>query len=439
VVVAMASSFPFVALHHPGGAVTTESSFVQRVIDSEGGVFFASLSHTFGALLFTAGIALYLYQARLVRVAKEELAMPSVKWLPLAHILTVIGVGANGIGGLMRLKQGDHPGLEELGTSLWVQVLLVKHIFLVVGVGLAMLLTAQTFWMARKPEAPGNFLPHANRMTAYAVTSFLTIIAATVGGVIAQGALVPMAPEPQGNMEDMGAGSILFAAGEHYENATLYISGSPLAPGRAETPVTIPTGVTKVWIEIAWTSNMAVIDAQLLNESNEEVAAQKTLGAQRIEFFVEHDAIPSGNWKVVVTSSQAFPSERLTVTAKKTVGTLVGAENTAEKTFKVPVGGANGAPGAEFVEINLKMEIGKSFRWEWYVVGAETNLYFDIHTHENGATEYPVQQTAARGSGTYVHEKTEYASLLWRNDGLTEVTVHYKIVGDFVVDSEVGT
>ena len=110
----MAFQFPFVALHHPGGAAAEETNFVQRFIDSESGVFLASLSHTFGALLFTAGIALYLYQARLVRIAKEELEMPSVKWLPLAHVLTILGVGMNGIGGLMRLKQGDHPGLEEL-------------------------------------------------------------------------------------------------------------------------------------------------------------------------------------------------------------------------------------------------------------------------------------------------------------------------------------
>src|SRR5688500_9167539 len=187
----MAPIFP---LHHPGGATPLETNPIQRFIDSEPGVFLASLSHTFGALLFTAGIALYLYQARLVRVAQEELEMPSVKWLPLAHILTVLGVGMNGIGGLMRLKQGDHPGLEELGASspegTWVTVLLVKHLFLVVGVGLAMFLTAQTFWMARKPEAPGNFLPHANRITAFAIGSFITIIAATVFGVIAQGALL---------------------------------------------------------------------------------------------------------------------------------------------------------------------------------------------------------------------------------------------------------
>src|SRR5687767_627686 len=131
----MAVAFPFVALHHPGGEVAEDTNFVQRFIDSESGVFLASLSHTFGALLFTAGIALYLYQARLVRIAKEELEMPSVKWLPLAHVLTILGVGMNGIGGLMRLKQGDHPGLEELGASspegTWVTVLLVKHLFLV--------------------------------------------------------------------------------------------------------------------------------------------------------------------------------------------------------------------------------------------------------------------------------------------------------------------
>src|SRR5688572_18713053 len=96
----MAFSFPFIGLHHPGGATPEDSNFVQRFIDSESGVFLASLSHTFGALLFTAGIALYLYQARLVRIASEELEMPSVKWLPLAHILTVAGVGMNGIGGL---------------------------------------------------------------------------------------------------------------------------------------------------------------------------------------------------------------------------------------------------------------------------------------------------------------------------------------------------
>ncbi|HEX9817047.1 MAG TPA: hypothetical protein VGB18_08710, partial [Candidatus Thermoplasmatota archaeon] len=234
----MAFSFPYIGLHHPGGVTPEDSGFVQKAIDSETGVFFASLSHTFGALLFTAGIALYLYQARLVRIAKEELEMPSVKWLPLAHILTVAGVGLNGIGGLMRLKQGDHPGLEALGANtaegLWVTVLLVKHLFLVVGVGLAMLLTAGTFWLARKPNAPANFLPHANRMTASAVASFLTIIAATVFGVIAQGALAPMAPEEMNMANPNGVGSVPLSGGVLYQNFTGTITGSPAALGESK-------------------------------------------------------------------------------------------------------------------------------------------------------------------------------------------------------------
>ncbi len=435
----MVFSFPFIGLHHPGGVAPEDANFVQKAIDSETGVFFASLSHTFGALLFTAGIALYLYQARLVRIASEELEMPSVKWLPLAHILTVAGVGLNGIGGLMRLKQGDHPGLEELGAStpegLWVTVLLVKHLFLVVGVGLAMLLTAGTFWLARKPNAPANFLPHANRMTASAVASFLTIIAATVFGVIAQGALAPMAPEA--NMEGMSMaqpGSLVFGTGDHYENQTGYITGNPQTPGRVDIPISIPTDTSRVWVKVNWTTAAASLDARLLDENATEIAAQKTPGAQRIEFLVEHDAIPSGTWTVVVTSTLAFPSEKFDVVVRKTVGALpVAEEQVAEKTFTVPAG------GLDFVEINLNMKVGQSFRYEWSVVGSESQVHFDIHTHDNGNVEYPVNGNWNKYSGTYVHEKTEGASLFWTNSNPADVRVTYRIVGQFEIDSEVGT
>lgn len=437
----MAASFPFVPLHggHPGDPMV-EKNFVQRFIDSEGGIFTASLSHTFGALLFTAGIALYLYQARLVRHAKEELEMPSVKWLPLAHILTVAGVGLNGIGGLMRLKQDGHPGLEDMGANtgegLWVTVLLVKHLFLVVGVGLAMLLTAGTFWLARKPNAPANFLPYANRMTASAVASFLTIIAATVFGVIAQGALAPVATDA--DMDGMAMaqpGTLVFGTGDHYENQTGYISGNPQFPGRVDIPISIPTDTSRVWVKVQWETATATLDAQLVDENASEVAAQKTLGTQRIEFLVEHDAIPAGTWTVVVTSTLAFPSERFDVVVRKTVGELqmMAAEETLEDTVTVEPRGTLG-----FCEINLKMDVGQSFRYEWSVIGSESQVHFDIHTHDDGEVEYPVNGNWNKYAGTYIHEKTEGASLLWENTNPTAVQIAYKVVGQFGFDSVVG-
>lgn len=442
----MGPSFAFVPLHHPGAGTTEETNFIQGFIDSGEGIFLASLSHTFGALLFTAGIALYLYQARLVRIAKEELEMPSVQWLPLAHILTIAGVGLNGIGGLMRLKQGDHPGLDELGASspegTWVTVLLVKHLFLIVGIGLAMWLTGQTFWMSRKAEAPGNFLPHANRITAFAIISFLTIIAATVGGVIAQGALAPQPMDAEGANALGTADDALALGGVSYQNFTGSLSGSAAQPGEAKFDVMVPPGVSQVRVTITWSSELARLDAALADAAGEDVPAQKTvaepstgagivpMGGRRIDFVVQYEGIPAGVWTLTVTSDQAT-NEPFRVVTQRTVGDGF---NLLEDTISVR-GGIAGGEG--FYEVNLRMEIGDAFYVEWWLDGSEDPVYFDIHTHDNGQVQYPVQGTWSRYSGNYTHEMTEAASLLWENPGTTPVTIHFVVRGDFEYDSTI--
>lgn len=426
--------FLVLPLHH--GVVGETDNFLQGFIDSDFGIVFASITHTFGALLFTAGLALYLYQARLVRVARKVGDMPSLQWLPLAHILNVAGIGLNGMGGLMRLKQGDHPGLEVLGSSLWVQAILIKHLFLVVGIGLALFLTARTYLMARQPEAPRNFLPESRRITSFAVASFATILVASILGGVAGNATLPgvddgTATAASTNMGNPPPGAAQMPNGVYYANHTATITGAPMNPGRAQSDFLVPDGASEVWVEVSWSSTAAVLDASIKAPEGATIAPKKTNGATRVELAV-NEAVVGGTWTVVVTSERAV-NEVFRVVGRVTVGPT---GNVTERTFALQPGGT-----VSFAEINLQMAVGERLHYEWWVLAEGPAVDFNIHTHANGETQYPVQGTWARYGGEYVHDTTETdgASLMWENPNPTPVTVHCRIWGEYKFDSEVGT
>jgi hypothetical protein len=55
----------------------------------------------------------------------------------LSDVSTIAAIAANFLGGTLRLFQPGHPGLENLGSDAWVQLIFVKHIALVGAVVLS--------------------------------------------------------------------------------------------------------------------------------------------------------------------------------------------------------------------------------------------------------------------------------------------------------------
>lgn len=430
----MAPGSSLLPFHH-GGATGEDGGFIQGFVDSDGGNVLATFLHTFGALLFTAGLFLYVYQARLVKNARGRDIAPSLRLLPLAHVLNLSGIGMNGLGGLMRLYQSDHPGLDQMGDSLWVQVIFVKHLFLIVGVGLAAFLTLRTHLLAQSDHAPRNFFPETQRITTLAAASFATIIVASVLGAIASSAPLPAAEGTEGAGQalsvpvDANLGSSTTTV-ISYANASGFITGSLVQPGRASSSLPVPAGATEVWAELAWrnSTRSSILDLVLQGPDGSPVPDQKkTWGPARVVVVVESSQ-PRGNWQAIVTTTRAV-NEAYNLVGRVTQGPV---PTSYEQTFFV-----NPDAAASFVEINLLMKVGQRFEYTWEVVESPASVDFNIHLHIDNQVLYPVRGSWNRHGGEYTHNesRTEGVSLMWENPSTEPLKVHCRIVGDFKVDS----
>jgi hypothetical protein len=414
--------------HHGDGTPGSGPNLLQNAIDSQAGTIAGAFLHTFGALLFTAGLVLYLYQAHLARRAQTLKQLPTLRLLPFAHAFNLAGIAMNGLGGLMRLYQSDHPRLEQLGTSAWVQFLFVKHLFLLVGIGLAVLLTYRTHTLSLRDDAPQAFMREARRMTGFAYTAFGTILLASILGAFAAGQPLTMAPAttPGAAMSD-GMGHAV--GGQHlaYNNASGTITGTPVMPGREQAEIHVPPGSSQLWMELTWVNAQASsLDLTLLNPSGGGMPGHKVTSSGRVVFDLSGSLLP-GTWRAAITSSRAA-NERYTLIVRITVGSPLGPS--LEQTLSV---NPSGAGPSQFVEINLKMKRNDNFTYTWEVLDSTQKLDFNIHLHANGQVSYPVRGNWNTLSGTYQHTATDTdgVSLMWENANSATLRVHVRIVGNF--------
>lgn len=421
-------------LHH-GGDTPDDANLVQRFVDSEPGTVLGTFLHTFGALLFTAGIALYIYQAHLVRTARRAGAAPSLRLLPYAHGFNLTGIAMNGLGGLMRLYQSDHPKIDQFATSAWVQLLLVKHLFLIVGVGLAVFLTFRTHVLSLRDDAATVFLGETRRMTGFAWTSFVTILAASVFGAMATTQLEPATADAGG--DGMGAaaaqGSTL-GTSFLYDNDTGVITGNALAPGRETSEISVREPGSQLYVELTWQNpQTAVLDLEVRGPDGTAVAGKKGPGAGRLTWQFD-GPVAAGTWRADVLSAQAV-NERYHLMSRLTVGLPLNA-TILEETYTVNPNTVGAA--ARFVEINLLMKNGRSIQYAWDVIDSDLKLDFNVHLHVGEAVDYPVRGSWNRYEASYTHNSTqEGVSLMWENPNDTPVRLHLRVVGDFGVHSKV--
>lgn len=419
-------------LHHTGAGPADDAAPLQRFLDSEAGVVLSGILHTLGALLFTAGLALYLYQARIVQAARQRDEAPSLRVLPLAHGLTLGGILLNGIGGLMRLYESDHPGLDELATSSWVQLLLAKHLFLALGVGLAVYLTYHTHWLATRDDAPKSFFPRANRIAAVAMASFGTILLATVLGAMAGNALLPPALLPGGD-EEKPAQDGHTATTFVYANRSGTITGSPARPGRDESQWTLPSNATQMFVELGWTASPQVqMDVALVDPTGAAASPRRDARSGRVSLTLDDPA--PGTWTIVVTSQQAV-LEPYAIIARATLGPL---PTIFERTYTVNPNPSG--TGGVIVETNLRMAPGNRINFTWRVLDSPAKLDFNLHVHfGSNQVEYPVRGSWNSYSGNYTHVagKGDGASLMWTNrESATPLRITCRIEGVFTFESE---
>lgn len=422
-------------LHHGEGA--GGGNWLQRFNDSEAGVLLGSILHSVGALLFAAAIALYLYVAHSLRRAGREGGPTNVGLLNYAHVFNIIGIATNGIGGIARLYESDHPSIERLGDSTWVQVLFLKHLFLIAGVGFAVYLTWRTYRLTRPSPDMERLHRESPRMTVLAAASLATILLSGVLGAVATNVDLaadlglPPAGATDPNMEEHPAdhGPRVLADSVH-EGVITDASGTG-TPRTSET--TIPEGANRIVVVLSWGSGTtAAVDPSelslaLRNPEGQAPTGETSVVGKSITIKLEGLDVRPGLWTFSVSGRQAFQtSYELRVTAVRTDD---GADF-IERTVSVPTG--------RFFEANLLMAGGTSLSFQWEVVGSDRAVYFDVHLHVDGTVTYPVQGEWNRYAGNYTHDgSTQGPSLLWENGTGGPISIHFRLRGDFSVHSYV--
>jgi uncharacterized membrane protein len=423
-------------MHH-GMETPEDAGALQQFNDSQIGVFTGSVLHTTGALLFTAGIIAFLLVARSLKRQPDERG-PWLSILPYAHWFTIIGILLNGAGGVMRLYQSDHPGIDQLGSSLWVQVLLVKHLFLLLGVGLAVWVTLRT----QAPEPEEHPVPRVamapNRIAWFSITSFVTIILATLLGAVAGQAVLPGMADGDAAGTGTPGGTVLTDKVLTYQTGGT-VRGSPLAAGTQEA-LTFPVvnGTTKAVVELTWSgaSPMSNVDMTVVDGDGAAVDGERTtLGSSAILLTVMAPDVPA-NWTVTVTSD-SVTDVSYTLKARLTLGDF--GDEVLESTVTLTA-------STNFFEVNLDLAFNRVMNYSWQVEGSSAQVHFDVHTHRDGQVQYHVDGHYNRYEDSWRqdHRTESGVSLLWdpeQADGtrpLQDIRISYRIEGPVELHSVVG-
>lgn len=417
-------------MDHPG-TTPADADFLQRFIDSDFGQVSANILHTGGALLFTAGIGLYLYVAHLLRRSRQSSSPPTLGLLEYAYVSTLLGILANGAGGIMRLKQSGHPGLEHLGDEAWVQVLFIKHLFLLLGVGLAVYLTWRTRALVRSEATRPQLQREAPRMIGYALTSFLTIVLATVLGSVAANVEIRtgdhLAGPPLSHSEN-GLPPLVPPGVDRFTVDGFIQAGSAARPESYAYGFEVGADRIQLVANLAWATEVATLNLTLKDPDGRAPPAAYEKRPANWTVTVSWPHVKPGLWTLTVRGDQAL-NERFRVAA---LATSEG-PTFLEVQRRVTVPG-----GEKFFEANLVMVGAKTLNFTWQVT-THVPVFFDIHVHHEatGKFDEPVAGEWHQLSGTYRHTfaDTDEASLLWQNNGTDPVEISLRFWGHFTIHS----
>ncbi len=381
----------------------------QPFLDSDGGIVLANTLHTLGAIGFLGGIVLYMAWYRGLAAGTSRLAT-----LRNAAFATYASLAVNFLGGAMRMYQSGHPGLTDIGHSSWVQVLVVKHAFLI-GAGVA----AVVLFERVAPRLHRLAANHAARGAAQRTQAALAgsiVIAIVLSGVL--GAV--------STVSDLGMGSAAMvepadppALDTLYYNSTGRLTTSLLVDRSASTTFFVPAGYLALNTILTW-DGPQTLDLTLLDPSGES-AGQPESAAGQVKILVELPA--AGVWTAVVSSDLAAD---VAYSLSTTVSPAEGSQNVLTSTVTL-------SPGV-FYEINTHMHEGATIHWDWSIL-EEQAVHFDVHTHFDDEVQYVVDETVAQHRGNLTADRTGGYSLLWENEGAAPLTLRYRVWGEFELDS----
>lgn len=344
-------------------------------LDSKFGLVTGTTLHTVGAIGLVAALVATLYWIRTGR---------GKTW---AFALTYTSAAANLLGGAMRTWLPAHPGLEALGSDSWVQLMLLKHVFIFVAIGIQI-------WFVHTAMRPRT-------RSGIGIPVFLislAILNASILGGYAQ--ITPIGGEEpeRDDVEEQATGPR-----ELFANATGVLTTTPIAPATA-------TG----------TFDMPVVQHARANFIGDGLTLALTAPDGGTHGPGDLPMQP-GTWAYEVSGTFALQTDW-----------SLSVQMTQSETGNGYLAETVTVPGAQFFEINTLMPENGTFCWDWT---SSADVVFDVHSHFDGEVQYLVQYTASDGRGCFTNQREGGYSLLWDNQGAAPVSLTYTVQGDFEVDS----
>jgi hypothetical protein len=206
------------------------------------------------------------------------------------------------------------------------------------------------------------------------------------------------------------------------------LDGSPLESGVAEFPVELPTEAAAFSARLGWSDERADLELLLLDTDGEQVD-QGFAESATTRAFTTAAPLRAGNWTLRVMAERAvattFQLEAVATFAP--AGRMV-IEQSYEIETRIPVRELASLQQGGFAEINLVMEPNERFNFTWT---ASQPVYFNVHYHDDGETQRPIEERADRLDGNFTAPIRQVFSLLWRNENPTPVTVEATVDGVF--------
>jgi hypothetical protein len=222
-----------------------------------------------------------------------------------------------------------------------------------------------------------------------------------------------------------------------FENFTATLLSLPVVGGEQRFAYEVAEGARWMGAALKWSSRSAELALEALDPQGQPQGASRPEpdgnpgGPRRLDWWVADPA--PGAWTFVVRGSAAL-QEPLALQVHTAAG-IEGRMHLAEA--------ASVADGT-FLELNLEMRRNESFLYRW---ASSAPLDFNLHTHRDGETQYPVEETADAMEGTWVADEDGGYSLMWSLGDFTpggvgssgeRVDLWYRVDGAYDLHSAVG-
>lgn len=226
----------------------------------------------------------------------------------------------------------------------------------------------------------------------------------------------PEGPAPDVRTDDASSRAIS-------ETFTGVGTGTPAQPGVYEFPFNVPSGAVGINGTLTWQGPAARFRLELLDPDGKVVETGRT-DADGAMVLATVEPPKKGEWKYRVS---AMLGVNVSFSLVATAELIVPENNVDRRTMQLG--------GRSFYEINLILEKGASFNFTFTSGGPIT---WDIHSHPPGGVKYWHEGTGTEASQGFTAPDRGVYSVLFENEGATDVPLQYEITGRFRLHSHSG-